>query len=293
MGFVSWIREKLNFGKKVKKEEPKKHDNNLDQHIGGGVMVKPGPGFEPPVETPEEKQEIPKDVLPAPVEEPEKQQEAPVEVPAEIPSETAPAEVAPVEVEVPVENPIAVEAPAAVPAEVTTEAPVDQKNEMPFTADQLPSELKPFHKDLLKLAWMVLAVKELLNQVTEVPGPKNNPRVVWYHSFCTLRAKEDSVPWCAAFVNAMLIVAGFIGTGQAWARSFLSCGKKLRVPKLGCIVVLTRGMSKTNGHVGFYITTLKNGKILILGGNQDDKVCLKVYDADRVLGYRWPEQKAE
>jgi len=94
-------------------------------------------------------------------------------------------------------------------------------------------------------------------------------------------------PWCAAFVNAVLGAAGVKGTGKLNARSFLNFGQATSQPKIGDIVVLSRGdPNGWQGHVGFFQGYDDKGNVLVLGGNQGDKVSIAPYKADRVLGYR-------
>jgi hypothetical protein len=52
--------------------------------------------------------------------------------------------------------------------------------------------------------------------------------------------------------------------------------------------VLTRPGSTTNGHVTFYVGE-ENGKLKLLGGNQEDQVKISYYDKSRLLSYRWPK----
>lgn len=94
-----------------------------------------------------------------------------------------------------------------------------------------------------------------------------------------------TTPWCAGFVNAIEKMCRREGTGQLLARSFLKYGEKTETPKLGDIVVFRRGDSSWQGHVGYYVNEDNNG-ILVLGGNQNNKVCYKYYPASKLLGYR-------
>jgi len=93
------------------------------------------------------------------------------------------------------------------------------------------------------------------------------------------------IPWCAAFVNKILELAGYSGSDNLMARSFLSVGKKVRRPVHGDIVILTRGSNPASGHVGFYMGE-ENGMILVLGGNQQKAVRVSQYPKSKVLGYR-------
>lgn len=55
------------------------------------------------------------------------------------------------------------------------------------------------------------------------------------------------------------------------------------------MVVLSRGdPNGWQGHVGFYAGKAANGNILVLGGNQGNKVSVQEYPTARVLGYRKP-----
>lgn len=92
--------------------------------------------------------------------------------------------------------------------------------------------------------------------------------------------------WCAAFVNATLNEAGLNGTGLLNAKSFLSWGEEVTEPVKGDIVVLERGTSAWQGHVGFFQGFDSDGNIMILGGNQGDAVSITSYPASRLLGYR-------
>lgn len=93
------------------------------------------------------------------------------------------------------------------------------------------------------------------------------------------------IPWCAAFVNAVLEISGFEGTNSLMARSFLGIGERVRAPVRGDIVVLTRGSNPASGHVGFYMGE-EQGYIRVLGGNQGRAVSVALYPKSRVLGYR-------
>lgn len=97
----------------------------------------------------------------------------------------------------------------------------------------------------------------------------------------------DNTAWCAAFVNAVLFSNNIKGTGAINAKSFMDWGKSTTAPQQGDIVVLWRGSPQSwKGHVGFYQGTDTGGNILILGGNQDDKVSVEAFSPTRVLGYR-------
>jgi len=137
-------------------------------------------------------------------------------------------------------------------------------------------------------SWLKLAKLEI--GTLETPGPKDNPKILKYAEDARVAGvvNHDSVPWCAAFVGAMLERAHSHSSGKANAKSYVDWGVKLRTPVLGCVVVLNRPPSEWQGHVGFYIGRPMLGKIRLLGGNQGDMVSEADFDSDRVNCYRWP-----
>lgn len=125
--------------------------------------------------------------------------------------------------------------------------------------------------------------------LAEFPGAKSNPEVVkMYADSGNSWVKDDETPWCAAFVGSVLAQCGIKGTGKLNARSYLDWGQKvdLKDAKQGDIVILTRGNSKTQGHVAFFDSWQNNGSVNLLGGNQGDKVSVAPFGVSRVIGVR-------
>lgn len=130
--------------------------------------------------------------------------------------------------------------------------------------------------------WITRARKEVGQ--AEVNGPGSNPRIVEYHTFTTYNATSDEVPWCSSFVCWVFEKEGIPSTRSAAAMSWLKWGKAIRKPVLGCVVVLKR---PGGHHVGFYLGETPD-KIDLLGGNQNNRVCVRSFPKDLVLGYRLP-----
>lgn len=139
----------------------------------------------------------------------------------------------------------------------------------------------------MKTSWIDIAEKEIGQ--AEVAGSRYNPRIIEYHKSTTLKAADDEVPWCSSFVTWCLQKAGMKSTESAWAKSYLNYGTKLEKPEYGCICIFARGNGY--GHVGFYVGEDET-HYDILGGNQGDKVCVRKYPKDHILGFRWPEPVA-
>ena len=134
-------------------------------------------------------------------------------------------------------------------------------------------------------AWLLAAVREL--GVREHPREAGNPRILEYHRTTTLRATDDEVPWCSAFVNWCLRQAGVPGTSSAAARSWITWGQRLVNPRRGCVTVLRRGTNPAQGHVGFFLQS-RGAVVDLLGGNQGNQVRVQTYSMTQVLGFRWP-----
>jgi len=75
------------------------------------------------------------------------------------------------------------------------------------------------------------------------------------------------------------------------ARSFLEWGLPVAPEDIhpGDIVVFPRGDNQWQGHVGFYVKTVKFNDIVyysILGGNQSNRVSIELYKQSNALGIR-------
>jgi len=118
--------------------------------------------------------------------------------------------------------------------------------------------------------------------VKEKPGSAQEKRILQYHKTTTLKALTDETPWCASFVNWVVIECNLKGTNSASARSWIKWGVELKKPIRGCVVVFTR---TGGGHVGFYHSEDANN-IYVLGGNQSNSTNISAYPRTRLLGYR-------
>lgn len=134
------------------------------------------------------------------------------------------------------------------------------------------------------MRWIDEAKKHI--GLREVVGTGNNHAIVqFWKDIKRGGIKDDSTPWCAAFVGAMLERVGIRSSRFESAKSYLAWGVLLTAPVPGCIVVFAR---EGGGHVGFVVGQDKAGNLLVLGGNQGDAVNVKAFPLARVSGYRWP-----
>jgi len=154
--------------------------------------------------------------------------------------------------------------------------------------------------------YYVAALEEM--GVEETPGEEHTPRVLEYLKTVGL-GEDDETPWCSAFMNWCVIqehrgddgdyyyegkmhpadsLSHKVGTGRANARSWLGWGKEVSrsEARKGDVVVLWRGSPRSwKGHVGIFEGWSGN-KVMLLGGNQGNKVTIAAYPSVRVLSIR-------
>ncbi len=138
--------------------------------------------------------------------------------------------------------------------------------------------------------WLAIAEEELGIHEDSLPD-QHNRRILEYHQTTGLKATTDETPWCSAFVNWVVIKAGYSGTRSAAAKSWLEWGHHLTEPRAGAVAVIKRVSASADAgfHVGFTVSCSTTA-LRLLGGNQSDQVKysnfpLKSYE---VKGYRWP-----
>lgn len=134
---------------------------------------------------------------------------------------------------------------------------------------------------ILQTAFSQLGVKEIV-------GPQHNPTIVNYaKSIGATWVNDDETPWCAIFVQWVLMKAGFKYSSSALARSFEKYGTPTTNPSPGDIVVFWRVKpTATTGHVGFFLGYATDGNIFVLGGNQGNAVSVAKYPKANLLGFR-------
>lgn len=131
--------------------------------------------------------------------------------------------------------------------------------------------------------WMLTARVELGQR--EVPGAGDNPRIVEYHGATAAGAAPDEVAWCSSFCNFVLAQNQIPGTRSKSALSWKEWGVGVGCIA-GAVCVLSYGGGK--GHVGFVVGRTKDGKVVLLAGNQGNAVSIKAFPTTNIVGYRWP-----
>jgi uncharacterized protein (TIGR02594 family) len=139
-----------------------------------------------------------------------------------------------------------------------------------------------------QMNWLTLAKSYI--GLSEVPGKEHNPKIVGWWKAIKATFIDDETPWCAAFVGGVLEECGIRSTRSAMARSYTKWGLPLAGPVVGAVVIFWRGsILGPSGHVGFVVGKDRRGNLMVLGGNQGDKVSILPFNPTRILDFRWPE----
>lgn len=133
--------------------------------------------------------------------------------------------------------------------------------------------------------------------VHERAGELDNPLIQHWLTLCAFdEDAHDEIAWCSAFANGVVNVFGgrVQRSGSAMARSWLRIGQRVALTDARPgwdVVIFKRGdgpqpgveVLDAPGHVAFFVARLEDGSVLVLGGNQSDRVSYAAYPAGRVL----------
>jgi uncharacterized protein (TIGR02594 family) len=143
-----------------------------------------------------------------------------------------------------------------------------------------------------------------MNGLSETPGSADNTKILAMadeiakafpemKSYCDAY-DHDSTPWCGLAAADCMAASGIrppFGSTDTdrflWARSWADDPNFtiLKVPRLGCVVVLTRS---GGGHVTFYEST-SGSNYMCRGGNQADAINLAPFSKSNVVALVWPK----
>lgn len=126
--------------------------------------------------------------------------------------------------------------------------------------------------------------KELVG-TKEIKGAVHNKTIVMMLKYLNAWWFDDETAWCGVFTAYCLKVNG-VSIPKHWYRAldYKNYGHKLSKPAYGCIAIKTRN---GGGHVTFVVGKTKDGKLVCLGGNQNNMVNYAVYSASVFDEFRW------
>ena len=118
----------------------------------------------------------------------------------------------------------------------------------------------------------------------EIQGSLHNRRILFYHSFALMQAKEDEVPWCSSFMCAASELSGYPSTKSAAAKSWENYG----VPGDGSPGDIALFNFNGSFHVAFVNSKFSQGSTLVecLGGNQGNKVSVVNFKSSGLVCFR-------
>ena len=125
--------------------------------------------------------------------------------------------------------------------------------------------------------------------LTEIIGDSNNFQILnFFNEMGHPEITNDEMSWCSSYMSWCAKQMNLVGSNGLLARSWLEVGEIVEKPKVGDVVVFWRETKNSwQGHVGIFLNENPiTHEIYCLGGNQDDKVCVKSYPANQLLGYR-------
>lgn len=134
--------------------------------------------------------------------------------------------------------------------------------------------------------------------VRELAGERDHPLIRFWHSLCAGGEQADEVPWCSSFANGVAFELGLERSRSKAARSWLEVGEPIydmRNVEQGLdVVILQRGdgpqpgatVLNAPGHVGFFDRWESPTRVVLVGGNQGDRVSRASFPASRILGVR-------
>lgn len=134
------------------------------------------------------------------------------------------------------------------------------------------------------LPWVTEAKK--YKGLKEIRGYRHNKTIQrWLQQ---LRAwwRDDETPWCGVFVAHCLTHARR-GIPKHWyrAKAYAKYGTALSKPAYGCLGVMSR---KGGGHVCIIIGKTRDGRLVVIGGNQNNQVSIAAYPRSRFSHFIWP-----
>ncbi len=128
----------------------------------------------------------------------------------------------------------------------------------------------------VKTAYSQLGIKETTNN--------NDGQEV--ESYLKSAGLDTGNPWCGAFVNWCFKENDIDGINEPGrALNWSNFGVGLNNPAYGSIATMKR---KGGGHVGFIVGLTNNGRVVLLGGNQGDKVQFMAVKKSKILHFRYP-----
>ena len=147
----------------------------------------------------------------------------------------------------------------------------------------LGNETKEAIDALVVPDYVKLALKEV--GIQEIVGKIHSPRILEYQTTTAGKYTDDETPWCGAFISWVMKQAGIKHNVKVpeRAKEWINFGYAVNEPTIGSIAVKSR---VGGGHVCIVVGKRKDGKLLCLGGNQNNEVNITAYDKSVFESFR-------
>jgi uncharacterized protein (TIGR02594 family) len=156
--------------------------------------------------------------------------------------------------------------------------------------------------DILRYCPWVLELRRFVGQA-EIPGPQTAPFILNWLRVLHTPWLDDESPWCGVAAAGCMEAVGlkyptlyyrarsWVGFGRTIANGKAQVAASRRLIPYGALMVLDRPPRASDGHVGFYTGTaeLSTGPaIVLLAGNQGNRVSYSTFPLSRVIYVGWP-----
>lgn len=134
------------------------------------------------------------------------------------------------------------------------------------------------------LPWVTEALE--YKGMREIKGIRHNKIIVSMVIALGGWWRDDETPWCGVFVGHCLKETGR-AVPRHWyrAKAYAKYGTLLSDPCYGCIGVMSR---RGGGHVCFVIGKTCGDRLVVIGGNQNNRVSVAVYPRKRFTAFVFP-----
>lgn len=131
--------------------------------------------------------------------------------------------------------------------------------------------------------WLINALREY--DQSRFIGRQSNPRIMEYlKAIPGGETADDKGDWASAFAEWCLNQSGFNGPKDMKPKAWVTWGKQIMTPKLGAIAVFN---FQGTEHIGFILADTEDS-LVVIGGNQVDRVQVRRYFKRDLLDYRMP-----
>ena len=147
----------------------------------------------------------------------------------------------------------------------------------------LGSETKIAIDNLNFPEYVKIALKEIGTK--EIKGSNHNPKVIEYQKTTSGKYSDDETPWCGAFISWVMQTAGIQHNIKIpeRAKEWKKFGIQTLDPVVGSIAIKDR---VGGGHVCIVVGESINGRLLCVGGNQNDEVNIAQYKKSDFTDFR-------